>query len=159
MNKIKILVVEDEIIVAKDIASSLEDAGYQITDIVGNSGAAVESFRTTRPDIVLMDINIEGDENGIQTALTMKGIEDIPLIFVTALADDVTVEKAKLAMPSAYIVKPFNERELVIAINLAINNFTKNQKDHPTGPDESELPLILNEFIFVKNNSFYILIY
>ena len=153
MNHVKILIVEDEIIVAKDISASLEDAGYRIVGIAENSGNALELFNSNSPDIVLMDINIKGEMDGIQTALAMKEIEDIPVIFITAFADDATVERAKKAKPSAYIVKPFNERELNIAINLAISNAAADHGSHHIVAEGSEVPYVLNDYIFVKNNS------
>ena len=153
MIKIKILVVEDEIIVAKDISASLEEAGYKIIGIASNSLEAIDLFSTNLPDIVLMDININGEMDGIQTAIAIKDIEDVPIIFLTAFADDLTVERAKKAKPSAYIVKPFNERELHIAINLAISNAATDHNSHHTVSEGSEVPYVMNDYIFVKNNS------
>ena len=154
MEKIKILIVEDEFLVAQDIGNKLEKSGYEICGFAGNSPKALDLFRTHIPDIVLMDINIRGVDDGIQTAIKMQEIREVPLIFLTALYDETTIQRAKEANPSSYIIKPFDERGLNISIEIALRNFSRF---HPTtvieqGKDEfpEETYYVLKERIFVK---------
>ena len=93
---VNILVVEDESIVRKDIERSLIKLGYQVVAQADNGEKAIELARSTKPDIALMDIQIKGDMTGIETAEIIKGELDIPVIYLTAFADDTTLSKAKL---------------------------------------------------------------
>ena len=155
MEKVKILIVEDEFLVAQDMSNKLERAGYEICGAAGNAPKALQLFNSQMPDIVLMDINLRGVEDGIQTAIKMQNLREVPLIFLTALYDDATTQRAKEANPSAYIIKPFNEKQLNIAIEIAMQNFSRmhattiNEEAKEEFPDETYY--VLKERIFVKN--------
>jgi len=157
MQKVKILIVEDEFIVAEDLSERLERSGYDVCDIADNSIEALEIFQEQMPDITLMDINLRGKQDGIETALQIQEIKQTPIIFLTALSDKPTVERAKEANPSAYIIKPFNERELNVAIELALHNFSRVKAEAVVPETEHEFPenthYVLKERIFVKINS------
>ncbi len=120
MPKDRILVVEDEAIVARDICKRLDDLGYQVAATADNDEAALEKARELKPDLVLMDIVIKGKQDGIVVANTIKSELGIPLIYLTAYADEATVERAKTAEPFGYIIKPFNDRDLNVTIQMAL---------------------------------------
>jgi len=120
MSKYRILVVEDEAIVARDICKRLDDLGYQVAGMADNGEAALAQAREQKPDLVLMDIVIKGQQNGIDVANIIKSEMGIPLIYLTAYADEATVERAKTAEPFGYIIKPFNDRDLNVTIQMAL---------------------------------------
>lgn len=115
MNKSSVLIVEDEPLIADDIAGILEKQGYTITDIVDEAITALESVAKQKPDVVLLDINIEGDIDGIDLAPQLKA----PFVFLTSYYDQATLARAKAVKPSGYIVKPFSERDLIANIEVA----------------------------------------
>ena len=121
----KILIVEDESLVALEIASALKKENYTITDIVDNAEDAYNSIQDNMPDLVMMDININGEENGIETAETINHDYKLPIIFLTAYNDKTTINKAIEASPSAYLIKPFNREQLYAAVSLGISQNVK----------------------------------
>ena len=118
-----ILIVEDENIVALDMKMRLESLGYRVLGVVDSGPAALDFLSVNTPDLVLMDIKLKGNVDGIETARLARERLDVPIIFVTAFTDEQTLDRAKLASPYGYIVKPFHERELRIAIELALYKF------------------------------------
>ncbi len=154
---ISVYIVEDESIVAKDIQNSLKKLGYQVLGISNNGNDALEKIITTSPDIVLMDIMIKGDMTGIDVAEKIKELHDIPVIFLTAYADETTLAKAKNTEPYGYILKPFKEVELRSTIEMAVY---KHQKDMEVKIERDKLfALVENkddankDILFVKSNS------
>jgi len=121
MGKIKIVVVEDESIVAKDIQNSLKNMGYGVPAVVSSGEKAIEAVHKFRPNLILMDIMLKGEMSGIEAAKIIKDRFDIPVIFLTAYADEDTLEKAKPSVPYGYVIKPFKEKELETTIEMAIN--------------------------------------
>lgn len=117
----KILVVEDESIVALDIERGLKRIGYGIAGIVDNGRDAIRLAGETRPDLVLMDIQIKGDMDGIDTAQEIHRRFNIPVIFLTAYSDEATLQRAKLTEPFGYLLKPFEETELRTAIEVVLH--------------------------------------
>jgi len=115
-----ILIVEDENIVALDMRMRLEAMGYRVVDVVETASLAIERAASLVPDLVLMDIKLKGEQDGIEAAGHLRERAEVPVIFVTAFTDERTLERAKQASPYGYIVKPFHERELRIAIELAL---------------------------------------
>lgn len=122
MEKIKILIVEDEAIIAKNIESKLIKAGYEVVDTVYTGSDAVKSAIEKSPDIILLDIKLKGEISGIEAAEKIKQQRDIPVIFLTSYTDEDTFEKAKLTEPAAYLSKPFNLDELNRIIQLTLFN-------------------------------------
>jgi PAS domain S-box-containing protein len=120
MMKKKILIVEDEIIVAQDIKKQVENLGYETAKIAGSGDEAAFEAGKGDIDLILMDILIKGKIDGIQAALEIKKNYDIPVIFLTGHYDDNTLERAKLAEPAGYIVKPAQPRDLQIMIEIAL---------------------------------------
>lgn len=119
MLKTRILVVEDEAIVAEDIGRSLLNLGYAVASKVSSGKEAIKKAEETNPDLVLMDIVLKGNMDGIETAKQIKTL-DIPVVYLTAFSDEKTLERAKITEPFGYIVKPFRERELHIIIEMAL---------------------------------------
>ncbi len=117
---ISILLVEDERIVAKDIERSVSGLGYEVAAIVQTGAAAFEKAREIRPDLILMDIKLKGKIDGIEAAAMIKDYCDVPIVYLTAFADDTTLERAKITEPFGYILKPFNDRELHTTIEMAV---------------------------------------
>lgn len=122
--------VEDEKIVAMDIQSRLESYGY--SSILTSSGEeAVRKAKETRPDMVLMDIMLKGEMDGVEAAEQILKCFDIPIVYLTAFSDANTLRRAKITKPFGYIVKPFEERELHIAVEIALykHNMEKKLKE------------------------------
>jgi two-component system, cell cycle sensor histidine kinase and response regulator CckA len=115
-----ILVVEDEFIVAQDLAASLTDMGYRVYACVESGKKAIQKINEQRPDLVLMDIILKGKMDGIQTAGVIHEHFKIPVIFLTAYADQSLLDRAKITQPFAYLIKPFSKRELHSAIEIGL---------------------------------------
>jgi two-component system, cell cycle sensor histidine kinase and response regulator CckA len=120
MTSANILIVEDERIVAKDIEERLKELEYGVSATVTSGKKAIEKAEILHPDLVLMDIRLKGDMDGIETAEAIKNRFDIPVIYLTAYADEATLERAKVTEPFGYILKPFNERDLHSTIEMAL---------------------------------------
>jgi CheY-like chemotaxis protein len=122
--KTQILIVEDELIVAENLRLALAGMGYEVPEPAGDSSTAIERAASLCPDLILMDIVLEGSGlDGIETAERIAKIMDVPVIFVTAHSDKKTLSRVKATGPYAYILKPFNERELAFAIELALERY------------------------------------
>ena len=115
-----LLVVEDEAVVAMDIAGQLRDMGYRVCGCVDNGRDAIARARADRPDLVLMDVVLKGDMDGIAAAAAIGAELQIPILFLTAYSDDQTVDRAAGAMPYGYLTKPFQGRELRAVIEVAL---------------------------------------
>ena len=120
MSKATLLIVEDEAIVAADLASKLGRLGYRISGTTGVGAEAIAMARNWRPDLVLMDIRLSGNMDGIETAQTVRQEFDLPVIFLTAHSDRATVERAKLTEPFGYLLKPFDQFSLETHIEMAL---------------------------------------
>ncbi len=120
MNTIKVLVVEDEVIVAQDIAGRLKKLGYIVTATVASGEEAIEKATENRPDIVLMDIVLKGEMDGVAAAQQIRTKINVPTVFLTAYADEKTLERAKITNPFGYIIKPFQQQDLRVAIEIAL---------------------------------------
>ena len=127
--KINILIVEDNTIVAEDIKVRVERMGYHVTDCVTRGETALHNVDKNPPDLILMDIKLKGRMNGIETAASIHDAHlDIPVIYLTAYADEDTLERAKLTEPFGYIVKPFEDKELRSALEIAIYKHRMDRK-------------------------------
>jgi putative two-component system response regulator len=121
MEKKKIMVVEDERIVARDLARQLTDLGYDVVATAYSGEEAVDKARELHPDLVLMDIVLSGKMDGIQAANKIKALSGTPVVYLTSYADDKTFGRAKLTGPSGYILKPVEKKQLHVAIELALH--------------------------------------
>lgn len=156
MSKTNILVVEDESIVSKDIQHSLHKLGYNVVGAASTGEKALELARSEHPDIVLMDIMLKGELNGIETAEIIKRELAVPVVFLTAYADESTLAKAKITEPYGYIIKPFKEIDLHTSIEMAIYKHNKEQviiRERDLLYSIVENKESASDFIFVKSNS------
>ncbi len=128
MEKIKILIVEDESILALGLKKKLENLEYSVTDIAASGIETFNKVSANKPDLILMDIVIKGDIDGIETAAELNKTESIPVIYLTAYADDEILKRAATTEPYGYILKPYKEKELKANIEMAIYR-KKSEKD------------------------------
>jgi DNA-binding response OmpR family regulator len=119
-NKKKILIVEDEWIVASDIKNTLIDFGYDVSSIVESGEDALIHAEKENPDLIIMDIKLFGDMDGIETANKIKSLYNLPIIFLTAYSDDKLISRAMISEPYGYIIKPYKANELHISIQIAL---------------------------------------
>jgi DNA-binding LytR/AlgR family response regulator len=152
---IKLLIVEDDMIIAAKISMQLTALGYEVTGIIPRGEEAIRHIEDNKPDIVLLDINLKGTLDGIETAQKMLKMGDIPIIYVTANTDEATFNRAKETRPYAFISKPINNRDLQRAIELTVSriaekNVAVNAKEIDEVPID-EMPFILSDRIFVKH--------
>jgi CheY-like chemotaxis protein len=122
MVSIKVLVVEDENIVALEIKSRLKKLGYIVPSVASTGEEAISRAEAFSPDLVLMDIMLKGNMDGIEAARQIREKMDIPIIYLTAYADGETLERAKVTAPYGYILKPFEENDLRTSIEIALFN-------------------------------------
>ena len=125
MAQIRILIVEDEAIIAKSIAAMLEGIDYTVAGIAYDSDTALQALRRQPPDLALLDINLNSALDGIQLAEHIRELYELPVIFLTSHASEAVVERAKQTLPMGYIVKPFDERDLFAAIEIALYNYAR----------------------------------
>ncbi len=125
---VRILVVEDEHIVAMDLMNRLRNLGYEVPDSASSGQEAIDKADRVRPDLVLMDIFLNGEMDGIQAAGQIRSRYNIPIIYLTAYADSNTLQRAKITEPFGYILKPFEERELLTTIEMALYKYRIEQR-------------------------------
>ncbi len=141
MYEVKVLIVEDEIIVAKHIENALISLGYSVAGIVSSGEYAVKNSEELRPDIVLMDIMLEGEIDGIEAAQEIRKRNSIPTIFLTAYSNEKVLNRAKTAKPYGYILKPFQETDLFTSIEIALHKHRIERK--PVEETENSLAAII----------------
>ena len=124
----RILIVEDEIIVAQDIQKHLENLGFEVCGIASSGNQAIKKAKKTRPDLVLMDIVLKGDIDGIEAAEQIRSEDDIPVIYLTAYSDERTLQRAITTFPYGYLLKPLQERELRITLDMALYRHEMEKK-------------------------------
>jgi PAS domain S-box-containing protein len=122
-----VMIVEDEGLIALEIQESLEARGYGVPCIAASSEEACKLAREHKPDLILMDIHLKGDADGIETAKQIHESDDIPIIYLTAYSEDKTVERAKVTEPYGYILKPVEEKSLSITIEMAMQKHKSNR--------------------------------
>jgi DNA-binding LytR/AlgR family response regulator len=144
----KILIVEDQMLIAANIANQLEGIGYEVVGIIPRGEEAVKFVQNEKPDLVLMDINLKGELDGIETAQRMQQDGKIPIIYLTANSDDAHFERAKETNPYAFISKPFKKLDLQRAIELASARII--QENNEVKAELSNLKL--DDRIFVRHN-------
>lgn len=126
----RILVVEDEHIVAMGIKKMLKSLGYTVTGVASSGEDAISKAESTFPDVVLMDIMLKGDMDGVEAAREIRERFDVPVVYLTAYSDNKILERAKRTEPFGYIVKPFEEKDLYGSIEVALHRHRK-EKEKP----------------------------
>ncbi len=128
MSNARVLVVEDEGIVALSLQKKLQDFGYTVPAVVSNGEEAVRQALESQPDLILMDIMLDGSLDGVSAAGRIRSEIDVPIVYLTAFSDDATVERAKFTEPFGYLIKPFEERELFTTIEMALCRHSAHKK-------------------------------
>lgn len=155
MTAIKILVVEDEMIIGETIVSCLTKAGYAVAGPAPDYKTALDEVKRDRPDLVIMDVHLKGKKDGIDAAKAIRQTGEMPVIFLTDIDDQRTIERAKAAAPmAAYLLKPFNERQMCVNIHQALHNVTHAVKGNAEDQDApAEDHYILNDCLFIRVES------
>ncbi|WP_128547882.1 LytR/AlgR family response regulator transcription factor [Larkinella soli] len=162
--QIQILVVEDEAVLAMYLCDILEEEGYNVVGTVNNGRKALDLFKKLRVDLVICDIQLKGDWDGIETVGQLQAVRHVPVIYTTALSGKEVLDRAKLTRPAAYLTKPVAISNLRIAIELALYNFSHKLEARPHD-DAHELHSLLEKdapsretilridnLIFIKHN-------
>ena len=147
--QIQVLIVEDEFIIADYVQGCLENLGYVAAGVCASYNEALTALHSLQPDIVIIDIGIKGEKNGIDIANHIVQHLDMPFIFASSHGDKATVDKAKLTKPAAYLIKPFTEEDLYASIETALMNFASQKTETRA---EQEI-IIINDGIFVKHKN------
>lgn len=145
------MIVEDEMIIGANISLQLSKLGYEVTGLVSRGEEAIAHVSQNRPDIVLMDIQLKGELDGIETVIKMHGQSPVPVIYLTANADGENFERAKATNPYAFISKPFKKLDLQHAIELTMDRLNKNGKVEDEEPTCIS-PFIQSDCIYVRRN-------
>ena len=153
MPRIKILIVEDESIVALDIRSALRKLNYEVTDMVTSYEQAIQSVKNNCPDIALLDINLQNSKDGIAIAKKLQKMMDISVVYLTAFSDDDTLQRAVKTNPLGYILKPFTRAELKSSLILAIHKMNISKE---LIPDKNTIDLGFNYYYNTKQEQLYL---
>ncbi len=149
----RILVVEDEFIIAEDISETLRSLGYEVVGNATNYYEAVKFLDEKTSDAVLVDINLGDKKDGIDVGTAIKETYKLPLIFITSHADKTTVDRAKHLKPNGYLVKPFDKNDLYTSIEIALSNFTANTAVAPPPAEPVDDP---EHVVFIKDGTTFI---
>ena len=163
--KIKIGIVEDEIIIAKTIALYLTEIGYIVSFVANTFKSALSYLENCDTDLLLLDINLKSEKNGIELSELIKHQYQLPFIFLTANSDSYTIEQAKEKSPLAFILKPFTKDILFSTIEIAMNNYS-HFTNNKTSTNEvvyikhgkKKKKIIINEICYIENDHIYLVI-
>ena len=155
-----VLIVEDEALVALDLSQGLRKEGYHIVGTADNADDAKELFLQNEVDIILMDVKIMGEKDGIDTATELLRLKQVPIIYLTAFTDATTISRIKSTFPAAFLSKPYNITNVRIAIDLAINNLAIARQPAGEGKvvamdksaSKQDVVLQMDDVLFVKFN-------
>lgn len=151
MRKMKVLVVEDEVIIADNICNTLESFGYDVLEPAITYKEAIERIELDQPDIAILDIVLSGKETGIDLAKEINKKYDFPFIFLTSNSDRATFAEAKLVEPHAFLEKPFGKNELFAALELAVFSYSKKSED-----ELQQETAVLKDALFIKQKSNFV---
>lgn len=150
MNSYRVLIVEDEPLIAESLSDILDVLGHEVVGIADNANSALELVKNENPDLALLDIQIKGDKNGIQLSEEIKKLVPLPYIFTTAFADDETIENARKQGPFGYIVKPYGINDIKVAIQIAMSTHSTFKK---LSEKQENLSVSDNNQLFIKSDS------
>jgi len=146
----KIFIVEDEPLIVDTLEIIIQEGGYQYAGYATNAFDAITDIGLIKPDIVLMDINLEGKQDGIDLAEKINKMYNIPFIYITSYSDKTTIERCKQTRPMGYIMKPFTEGEIYAALEIAIVNIEYMKTNHYSEVDREQ------DFLFIKDKNSFI---
>lgn len=144
-SRVKVLIVEDQIVIAARISAELDALGYEVNGMATKAEQALLLCQDSPPDVILLDIKLKGKMDGIELAHLLNKQINIPIIYLTSNVDDATFERAKATLPYAFLSKPFNKLELQRALELVVSRINA---DHPTKSEDGSY--ILSDRIFVR---------
>lgn len=156
MSASKILIVEDELIAAENLAKHLKRLGYAVAAIVESGEEAIAKAGASQPDLVLMDIMLQGEMDGVAASLAISKQFQIPTVYMTAYADDATVERAKVTEPYGYLLKPFEPQELRSTIEIALYKHQRDRQTQEAMAKEKQLNLLKSQMISMAYHDFRI---
>lgn len=137
MNEVlNVLVIEDDILIGRLIEQHLMEVGHRVLDIIHNSEIALDKIHNLKPDLILLDINIEGTKDGIEVGMVIKDKYNLPFIFLSALSDPNTLARAREAQPCAYLVKPYKAKDLYSSISIGMFNFQSRKQENKLSLDK-----------------------
>jgi two-component system, LytTR family, response regulator LytT len=145
---IRILVVEDEPSIAEYIQYLLTRMGYEVSAVTDNYGDALEKIKETDPDLLLIDISLGKEPDGVDLAIEVRKSLDRPFIFVSSHADQETLDRVKQVKPDGYLTKPFKDQDIHVAIEMALNNFSHA----PQSAAEERSEIFLKDCIFIRSH-------
>lgn len=147
----KVIIVEDEFVIAETISNSIKEMGYDVLDPVSNFTEAIELIEEKLPDIGILDIQLAGKKTGIDLAQVINDKYHFPFIFLTSKTDQFSLQEAKYTEPYAFLVKPFNKHELHASVELALYNYSQRKHRHI-----ESLNSVIKDCIFIKQKDQYI---
>ncbi|MFO7889167.1 MAG: response regulator [bacterium] len=153
MQKVKIQIVEDENIFAMDLVTQLESMDFSVVSVADNGKKAIQEAEKENPDLILMDIKLKDEMDGIETAQYIKSQKNIPIVFLTAYADEETLKRAKIIEPFGYLLKPINKRELKAVIEMALYKHRMEEKIRASEQRYRKLVESTMDLLFVVNSS------
>lgn len=166
VKKVKVGIVEDEMIIASVIQDCLEKLNYEVVEPVISFNDAIEMLYTEQPDMVLIDIRISGNKDGIELAEYIRENYSIPFIYLTANSDKETLTRAKKTNPNAYLLKPFTQSDLYTAIEIGMNNFEMQKNNNALVPTSiivkdgyDLINIAFSEIVFLSSADNYVKIY
>jgi two-component system response regulator LytT len=151
MQPFRILIVEDEALVAMDMERMLINLGYEVLPKVNSYDDAIRLLDTTKPDLILLDINLNDTKTGIDLSQRLQQQYRLPFIYITSHSDKSTMDQALLTKPNGYLLKPFDENDLYTAIEIALSNYSAQ----PAGHQEAST-LVYKDALFIKNDKNFI---
>lgn len=128
--KTKVLIVEDEPLIAEGIKLHLSDSSFTVSSMAYDPDEAIQALKSGHPDIAILDINLEAEKDGIEIAKYITDNNPIPFIYLTSYSDSHTMERAKATSPAGFIVKPFNKKTLLATLEIAVSNFLHQANHH-----------------------------
>ena len=151
MSAVRIIIVEDEPLIAEDLRGHLEEMGYAVVAVCDNALDAVSEIAAHAPDMVLLDINLGDGADGVQLADKINARHQVPFIFVTSHSDPSTLERVKAVRPAGFIIKPFDENDLRAQIEIALARYAANVDPTQTPTAEQRDDFVIADSIFVRD--------
>ena len=155
-NKVNILIVEDEYITQETIRGALTELGYGVSGDAMNADEALAVLEKRETDLAILDVQIQGDRDGIWVAQKIREKYNIPFIFLTSNSDKRTVSQAALTKPNGYLVKPFNKADIFASIEIALKNFSASTQNQPVENLAENDALNFKEHLFLKEQHLFI---
>jgi DNA-binding LytR/AlgR family response regulator len=151
MNRVRILIVEDEPLIAEDLGCHLEELGYEVAGQCDNALDAMAEIASAKPDLLLLDINLGDGADGVQLAEKVNAKHKLPFIFVTSHADKGTLERVKAVRPAGFIIKPFDENDLRAQIEIALARYAAQVEVTTAPTDAQRNDFVIADSIFIRD--------